>query len=198
MRLGKNLGEFSPFDSKEKYIDSIVARIQEEDDNQSSTDEASNNAKNKRSTVSSKSRDLDSEELSSFCFSYKSPRNKKDRERNVDRTANNPMKSKKKKQIPISVTKEEAEKELQYSRENWLRMNPAALGERYLAHLTELEQQRSRCSNISGRVAGRMKESRQIATEITMAIIRKLITVSDVFSLRNENFSLKQEFNEIK
>jgi len=42
-----------------------------------------------------------------------------------------------------------------------------------------------------------MKESRQIATEITMAMIEKLTTVGDVFSLRNEN-SLKQELNEIK
>lgn len=77
-------------------------------------------------------------------------------------------------------------------------MDPAALGERCLTHLAELEQQRSRCSNISGRVAGRMKESKLIASEITKAMIEKLTTVGDVFSLRNENFTLKEELSELK
>lgn len=81
--------------------------------------------------------------------------------------------------MPIHVTKNEAEKKLQYTREDWLRIDPAALGERCLEHL-ELKQQRARCSNISGRVAGRMKESKQIATEITKAMIEKLTTVGEL------------------
>lgn len=100
--------------------------------------------------------------------------------------------------VPIAVSKESAERELQLSREDWLRMDPAALGERLLNHLAELENQRARCSNISGQVAGRMKGSKQIATEISKAMIEKLTTVGDVFSLRNENFSLKEELNEVK
>jgi len=135
-------GRISSPESKEKYIDSIVTRIQEE--------EASNDVKNRRFSALSRSRDSDSEELSSLCSSYKSSRNKKDKKMNADRTVKKPIKSKKKKQIPISVTKEEAEKEMSYSREDWLKMDPAALGERCLAHLMELKQQRS-CSNISGR-----------------------------------------------
>lgn len=184
--------------SKEKYIDSVVKRIQKEDKNISSSSEGASEVDvNKGSTASLRSSNSKSEELSSFCSSYKSVGNKKHKRRNVDQTIKNPTK-KKKKQIPISVTKEEAEKELQHDREDWLKMDPAALGERCLAHLTELELQRSRCSNISGRVASRMKESRQIATEITKAMIEKLTTVGDVFSLRNKNFSLKQELSEIK
>lgn len=43
-----------------------------------------------------------------------------------------------------------------------------------------------------------MKENEIIATEITKAMIEKLTTVGDVFSLCNENFVLKEEFNELK
>lgn len=60
--------------------------------------------------------------------------------------------------VPVIVAMEEAERELQLTRDDWLKMDPAVLGERCLAHLAELEQQKSRCTNISGRVAGRMKE----------------------------------------
>jgi len=77
-------------------------------------------------------------------------------------------------------------------------MDGAALGARCLDHLSELDKQRSLCSNFSGQVAGRMKDSRIIATEITKALIEKLMTVGDVYSLRNENFSLKEEVNELK
>lgn len=98
----------------------------------------------------------------------------------------------------IMVTKEEAEKEMQMTRDDWFEMDPAKLGERCLAHLAELEQQRLRCSNISGQVQGRMKESKVIATEITKAMIEKLTTVGDVYSLRNENFAFKEEISELK
>lgn len=43
-----------------------------------------------------------------------------------------------------------------------------------------------------------MKESKQIATEITKAMIEKLTTVGDVFTLKNENYALKEELNELK
>lgn len=117
----------------------------------------------------------------------------------LDRPCKNPsQKFRRKAAIPIVVSKESAERELQFSREKWLKMDPATLGGRLLDHLTELEYQRSRCSNISGRVAGRMKDSKFIATEITKAMIKKLTTVGDVFTLRNENFSLKEELNKIE
>jgi len=77
-------------------------------------------------------------------------------------------------------------------------MDPAALGERCLEHLAEMDRQMSLCSNISGIVAGRMKDSGIIASEITRAMIEKLTTVGDVISLRNENFSLKEGLDEIK
>jgi len=60
------------------------------------------------------------------------------------------------------------------ARQDWLDMDLAALGARCLDHLAELEQQRARCSNISGRVAGRMKDSKAIATEIVKAMTEKL------------------------
>ncbi|XP_025264641.1 uncharacterized protein LOC112638009 [Camponotus floridanus] len=77
-------------------------------------------------------------------------------------------------------------------------MDPAALGARCLDHLNEIENQRSRCSNISGRVAGRMKDSKRIAAEITKAMIERLTLAGDAFSLKNENFALKEELEEIK
>lgn len=43
-----------------------------------------------------------------------------------------------------------------------------------------------------------MKENEIIAIEITKAMIEKLTTVGDVFRLRNENFILKKELNELK
>lgn len=43
-----------------------------------------------------------------------------------------------------------------------------------------------------------MKDSKHIATEITKTLIEKLTTVGDVYGLRNENFSLKEEIGELK
>lgn len=77
-------------------------------------------------------------------------------------------------------------------------MDDAELGACCLDHLAELDKQRALCFNISGQVAGRMKDSQIIATEITKALIEKLTTVGNVFSLRNENFSLKEEVGELK
>lgn len=77
-------------------------------------------------------------------------------------------------------------------------MEPAALGARCLDHLNEIENQRSRCSNISGRVAGRMKDSKRIAAEITKAMVERLTCAGDVFSLKNENFALREELEEVK
>lgn len=155
----------------------------------------------KRSRKASLERsELSSDSVLSNYSSNKKGNKKKDYKKGAtDPTVKNPIKkSSRKAPSPSSVTKDEAEKELQFSREDWLKMDPAALGERCFAHLTELELQRSRCSNISGRVAGRMKESRIIASEIIKAMIEKLTTVGDVFSLKNENFSLKEELNELK
>lgn len=72
-------------------------------------------------------------------------------------------------------------------------MDPAALGERCLTHLAELEQQRSRCSNISGRVVGWMKENRVIASEITKAMIEKLTTVGRCFQPKKREFLTKRK-----
>lgn len=201
---------------REEYIESVVTRIRNDSDssgrNVVSTDDESwrssvsypsrrdRNRKAEKNRRGSSERSTDNGERSSYHSSSKEVNKKKaNKSGATDRTLKNPIsKSRRRTQIPIIVTKEEAEKELQFCREDWLRMDPAALGERCLAHLAELEQQRSRCSNISGRVAGRMKESKQIATEITKAMIEKLITVGDVFTLRNENFSLKEELSELK
>lgn len=43
-----------------------------------------------------------------------------------------------------------------------------------------------------------MKNGRTVATEITKALVEKLMTAGDVYSLRNENFTLKEEANELK
>lgn len=119
---------------------------------------------------------------SSYCSSNKKAKKKNTNKRSViDPTVKNPVqKSRRKTKIPIIVSKDEAEKELQYTRKAWLDMDPAALGERCLEHLAELDRQRSLCSNISGIVAGRMKDSGIIASEITRAMIEKLTTVGDV------------------
>lgn len=96
------------------------------------------------------------------------------------------------------VSKEEADKELSYRREDWLKMDGAELGARCLDHLEELERQRCLSSNISGTVASRMKDSKSIAAEITKALIEKITTVGDVYSLRTENYSLREELEEFK
>lgn len=201
----------SSIDSKEEYIDSLVERIRR-DHNSDESEVTTMDVRSRRSSVLSRTQnkeksrkaslersELSSDSVLSSYSSNKKGNKKKDFKKGVaDPTVKNPIKkSSRKAPPPPSVTKDEAEKELQFSREDWLKMDPA-LGERCLAHLTELEQQRSRCSNISGRVAGRMKESRIIASEISKAMIEKLTTVGDVFSLKNENFSLKEELNELK
>lgn len=184
----------NPIDDKEEYFDDLVERIRRDNIEKDKVDEASSDAKS-----SMRSHDSGSTEKSSYrSTSTKKDKKKYHRSRVSDHAARNPIQKSRRKTLPIHVTKDDAEKELQYTREDWLRMEPAALGKRCLEHLAELEQQRARCSNISGRVAGRMKESKQIATEITKAMIEKLITVGDVFTLKNENYALKEELNELK
>lgn len=96
----------------------------------------------------------------------------------------NPInKARRKTSIPVIVSKEEADRELTYRREDWLKLDGAELGARCLDYLEELERQRCLSSNLSGTVTGRMKNSKSIATEITKALIEKITTVGDVYSL---------------
>jgi len=183
----------NPVDNKD-YFDDLAERIRRDNSEKDKSNEAPSDAK-----LSTRSHDSGSTGKSSYCsLSIKEDKKKDYRIRTSDYAAKNPTQKSRRKTLPIHVTKDDAEKELQYTREDWLRMDPAALGERCLEHLSELEQQRARCSNISGRVAGRMKESKQIATEITKAMIEKLTTVGDIFTLKNENYALKEELNELK
>lgn len=117
----------------------------------------------------------------------------------IDKTVKNPVqRGRRKTSIPEIVSKDETEQELRYTREKWLQMDGAALGSRCLDYLAELDRQRSLCSNLSGQVNGWIKDTGLIASEITKALIEKLMTVGDVYGLKNENFSLKEEVNELK
>lgn len=53
---------------------------------------------------------------------------------------NSVQKSKRKTQIPVIVTKDEAEKEIGFTREKWLKMDGAALGARCLDHIAEFDR----------------------------------------------------------
>jgi len=117
--------------------------------------------------------------------------------KNKDVTVKNPI-QKSKKVIPPIVDEEEVKKERCYDRDEWLKMEPAVMGARCLDHLTELERQRSLCSNISGIVAGKMKQSNEIVTAITQVFISKLASSGDVYTLRNENVALKAELSDLK
>jgi len=181
-----NLNRSSSF---REFIDSVVERLRKH----------SKSPVSRGSPLSRKSgsvyQDISEHSSDSFTASSCPSSNKKDKKKGNKKSAHDRphkdygQKSKRKIAIPITVTKEEAERELQYSRENWLDMDPAALGARCLDHLNEIENQRSRCSNISGRVAGRMKDSKRIAAEITKAMIERLTCAGDTFLLKNENCS---------
>lgn len=209
----KNKSRGSSAEFQEEFIESVVTRIQKEDE-ESKLDISSRSTRRKMtassrlheedelSSVVSDYSERSSESViaSSYCSSSKKVSRKNTSKRGAkDPTVKNPVqKSRRKKQIPIIVSKDEAERELQYTRKTWLDMDPATLGERCLEHLAELDRQRNLCSNISGIVAGRMKDSGAIASEITRAMIEKLTTVGDVIGLRNENFFLKEELDKIK
>jgi len=197
------------FERKEEYIESVLRKISDG----SKSDDFSVSNRSRRSLESPRihkiRRDrevsLDNSKCSSDSVESRYCSSKRNKKRNTnkkyvrDKTLKNPIqKSKRIAPIPNIVTKDEAEKEIQYTRAMWLKMDAAALGARCLDHLNELELQRSRCSNISGQVAGRMKDSKFIATKITKALIEKLTTVGDVYGLRNEDFSLKEEIEELK
>jgi len=208
----KSRGSSAEF--QEEFIESVVTRIQKADE-ESKLDVSSARSARRKLTASSRfheedeissvasdysERSSDSVIASSYCSSSKKVSKKNTSKRGAkDPTVKNPVqKPRRRKQIPIIVSKDEAERELQYTRKTWLDMDPATLGERCLEHLAELERQRSLCSNISGIVAGRMKDSGAIASEITRAMIEKLTTIGDVIGLRNQNFSLKEKLDEIK
>jgi len=196
---------------REEYIDTIVARIQEDEEESRSKDHTTR-ARRRRRSNSSRSREEDASSAcdysehssgsiveSSYCSSSKKSKKNTNKKSAINPTVKNLVqRSRKRNKIPVKVSKEDAEKELQYTRNDWLDMDPAVLGGRCIDHLAELDRQRSLCSNISGIVAGRMKDSGRIATEITKALIEKLTTVGDVITLKNENFSLKEELGEIK
>lgn len=180
-----------PSSFAEHFIDSVVNREVEHRESDSPKSLRSGSVYRETSDHSS-----DRAEMSSCFSSSKKSKNKKtDRDR-VPRYQG--QKSKRKAAIPIIITKEEAERDLQMSRQNWLDMDSAALGARCLDHLAELEQQRARCSNISGRVAGRMKDGKIVITEMVKAMIEKLTCVGDTFALKNENYALKEELSEIR
>jgi len=83
-------------------------------------------------------------------------------------------------------------------RQEWLDMDPAALGSRCLDHLAEIEQQRKCSGNLSGIVSGRIKDSNAVAVQIVKAMIEKLTYAGNGFTLKNENFALKEEMEELK
>lgn len=125
-------------DSKEEYIDSLVERIRKEDEDDKSEEDLTDNRskmssarkKNKRTRKTSQDQSetsSDGEELSSFCSSKRSYRKKKDVQRN--RAEKKPIqKASRRTLVPIIVTKDEAERELQLTREDWLKMDLAARG----------------------------------------------------------------------
>lgn len=198
-------------DGVDEFVKPIVERIQGENagtDLEDSADasyvESSRSSRSHRAKKtnlgSSKYVELstDSEDDTIYCKPNKG-RKKNKTNTKTDKALKNPLnKSKRKTSLPEVVTKDETEKELRYSREDWLNLDGADLGSRCLDYLAELDRQRGLCGNLSGQVAGRMKDSRLVAVEITKALIEKITVDGDVYGLRNENFSLREEINELR
>lgn len=65
-------------------------------------------------------------------------------------------------------------------------------------HIAEQERQRSLCSNISGRIAGRLKDGNAIIAQITRAFIEKLAIDASAYDLKLENIRLKEEISSLK
>lgn len=100
--------------------------------------------------------------------------------------------------IPEFVSKETTQSELGMTTEDWLNMDIFKLGTCALDNLLELDRQRRLCSNISGHVAGRMKDCKEVVSRITRVLIEKLEATGDVFNLNNRNFQLAEEVNILK
>lgn len=196
--------EIGSDDSVDKIIQPIIKRIENKETDLDYSDDVSYID----SSLSSRSRKNKRAVAKTSKYVYVSSESDKERDRlpyksnrrgRGDKSVKNPInKSKRKITIPEIITKDEAEKERGYTREDWLNMDGAELGTRCLEHLAELDRQRTLCSNMSGQVAGRMKDGKYVAAEITKALVEKLATAGDVYGLRNENFSLKEEVNELK
>ncbi|GAB1869618.1 Reverse transcriptase [Camponotus japonicus] len=180
---------------REDFINAVLRRESKYEERQKSDSVESGKSASDYEVMSETS--SDKEERSNCQTSSK--RSKTNKKRVSDRAQKyQGQKTRRKAAIPIIVSKEEAERDLQVSRQEWLDMDPAALGAKCLDHLAELDQQRARCSNISGRVAGRIKDSRIVAAEIVKAMVEKLTSTGDVFALKNENCALKEELSNIK
>lgn len=166
-------------------------------------DRSNASKKKKRNSFSSKeyteySSDCETEEETSTQSRTKTKtRGKVKANKMKDKTVKNPITKSRNRTIPI-VLKEEVDIEASYSREKWMDMAPAALGARCLEHLAELERQRSLCSNISGRIAGRLKDGNAIVAQITRAFIEKLAIDDSAYDLKMENIQLKEEINSLK
>lgn len=136
---------------------------------------------------------------SSGSISSKKPTRKRNKKSNKDTSFKNPVqKNKRKTQIRKYVSKLETEKEINYTLNEWINMDNAELGARCINYISEFDRQESLCNNINGIIAGRMKDNAAIATLITKALITKLTSTGDMYTVRNENQEFKDEISKLK
>lgn len=111
-----------------------------------------------------------------------------------DTTVKNPIRtSKGKRRVPEIVSRDKVDLEIGYTREKWLKMSGAELGAACLDHLAEMERQRYLCSNISGRIAGMLKDCRATTVNIVGAMVEKLEATGDVVHLKTQNLQLRED-----
>lgn len=96
------------------------------------------------------------------------------------------------------VSKDTTRVELGMSTDDWLSMDVSSLGSRTLDNLLELDRQRRLCGHISGHVAGRMKDCKEVVSRITRALVEKLEASGDVVGLNANNLKLTEEVRSLK
>lgn len=181
IRTSERSSEFKKF--KTKKGDSAVSSTEEINMSSGTYTSSVKNKKslNKRKSKINKSYYESSEEDSNISGeeNKKSNRNKSKIKPKVksniykDITVKNPIRTTKdKRRVPEIISRDKVDLEIGYTREKWLKMSGAEFGAACLDHLAE--RQRYLCSNISGRIAGMLKDCGATAANIVGAMVEKL------------------------